>query len=121
MPANTKTLAADFAARHIGPSPSDVDAMLTTLGVPSLDALIGQTVPASIRHPRPLEHGPVMSEVEVLTHMREIAAKNQIFTSFIGMGYVKAFVSILILLMLSSWQCDALLVCCYSGRGRTSS
>jgi glycine dehydrogenase len=87
MPAHTKTLAADFAARHIGPSPSEVEAMLTTLGVPSLDALIGQTVPASIRHPKPLEHGPVMSEVEVLTHMRELAAKNQIFTSFIGMGY----------------------------------
>ena len=87
MPANTKTLAADFASRHIGPSPGEVEAMLTTLGVPSLDALIGQTVPASIRHPKALEHGPVMSEVEVLAHMRELAAKNQIFTSFIGMGY----------------------------------
>ena len=87
MPAHTKTLAADFAARHIGPSPSEVEAMLTALGVPSLEALIGQTVPASIRHPKPLEHGPAMSEVEVLAHMREIAAKNQIFTSFIGMGY----------------------------------
>jgi glycine dehydrogenase len=87
MPAHTKTLAADFASRHIGPSPSEVEAMLTTLGVPSLDALIGQTVPASIRHPKALEHGPVMSEVEVLAHMRELAAKNQIFTSFIGMGY----------------------------------
>jgi glycine dehydrogenase len=87
MPANPKTLAADFASRHIGPSPSDVEAMLTTLGVSSLDALIEQTVPASIRHPKPLEHGPAMSEVEVLAHLKGIAAKNQIFSSFIGMGY----------------------------------
>jgi glycine dehydrogenase len=84
MPA---TPAIDFAARHIGPSPSEVGSMLDSLGVPSLDALIDQTVPASIRHPKPLEHGPAMSEVEVLAHLRAIAAKNQIFTSFIGMGY----------------------------------
>ncbi len=77
----------DFAARHIGPSPSEVDAMLAALGVSSLDALIEQTVPASIRHPRPLEHGPAMSEVEVLAHLKTIAAKNKIFTNFIGMGY----------------------------------
>jgi len=77
----------DFASRHIGPSPREVDAMLTALGVPSLDALIEQTVPASIIHPKPLEHGPAMSEVEVLAHLREIAAKNKVFASFIGMGY----------------------------------
>ncbi|HEU0120259.1 MAG TPA: aminomethyl-transferring glycine dehydrogenase [Bryobacteraceae bacterium] len=83
MPALQK----DFASRHIGPSPADVSAMLAALGLPSLDALIDQTVPASIRHSRPLDHGPALSEVEVLEHMRGIAAKNQIFTNFIGMGY----------------------------------
>src|SRR5215203_1267359 len=77
----------DFASRHIGPSPREVEAMLATLGVPSLDALIDQTVPASILHPKLLEHGPAMSEVEVLAHLRGIAAKNQVFSNFIGMGY----------------------------------
>jgi glycine dehydrogenase len=77
----------DFASRHIGPAPREVDAMLAALHLPSLDALIEQTVPASILHPFPLAHGPAMSEVEVLAHLREIAAKNQVFTSFIGMGY----------------------------------
>ena len=77
----------DFASRHIGPSSREVDAMLAALGVSCLDALIEQTVPASIRHATPLEHGPAMSEVEVLSHLRAIAAKNQVFTNFIGMGY----------------------------------
>jgi glycine dehydrogenase len=77
----------DFASRHIGPSQKDIDAMLAALGVASLDELIDQTVPASIRHPRPLEHGPALSEVDALAHLKAIAAKNQIFTNFIGTGY----------------------------------
>ncbi|MFN0101199.1 MAG: aminomethyl-transferring glycine dehydrogenase [Bryobacteraceae bacterium] len=76
-----------FASRHIGTSLEEVAAMLAALRLPSLDALIEQTVPASILHPKPLEHGPAMSEVEVLAHLREIAAKNQVFSSFVGMGY----------------------------------
>ncbi|MBL8240165.1 MAG: aminomethyl-transferring glycine dehydrogenase [Bryobacterales bacterium] len=77
----------DFASRHIGPSPAEVEQMLATLGAPTLEALIEQTVPASIRHPRPLEHGAALTEVEALEHLKAIAAKNQVFTSFIGMGY----------------------------------
>jgi glycine dehydrogenase len=81
------TLQKDFADRHIGPSPRDIEAMLATLKVPSLDALMAETVPASIRHAKPLEHGPAMGEVEALAHLRELAAQNQVFKSFIGMGY----------------------------------
>jgi len=76
-----------FADRHIGPSQHDVDAMLAAIGAPSLDALIDQTVPASIRHHTALEHGPAMSEVEALDHLRKIASRNQVFANFIGMGY----------------------------------
>jgi glycine dehydrogenase len=80
-------LSSDFASRHIGPSPDGVSSMLAAVGAASLEDLIAQTVPASILHGRALDMGPAMSEVEVLAHLRQIAAKNQVFTSFIGMGY----------------------------------
>jgi glycine dehydrogenase len=76
-----------FANRHIGPSPADVAAMLAVLDLPSVDALIRETVPESIRSVRALEIGPVLSESEALAHMRTLAAKNRRVTSLIGMGY----------------------------------
>ncbi|MEC8274616.1 MAG: glycine dehydrogenase (aminomethyl-transferring), partial [Pseudomonadota bacterium] len=78
----------DFAnRRHIGPSPSEMDAMLHRLGVPDLETLLGQTVPASIRQAEPLDFGEPMSEQAFLAHMREIAAENSVVTSLIGQGY----------------------------------
>ncbi len=83
--------AVDFARRHIGPSPSDVAAMLQTVGASSLEALMGETLPASIRQKAPLKlNGDValpMSETQALAHMRELAAQNKVFTSLIGQGY----------------------------------
>jgi glycine dehydrogenase len=79
--------ATNFARRHIGPSPRDIDAMLETVGAKSLGALMGETLPASIRQHKPLELGPPLSETEALVHMRELAAQNQVFTSLIGQGY----------------------------------
>ncbi|MEO7823531.1 MAG: aminomethyl-transferring glycine dehydrogenase, partial [Gemmatimonadaceae bacterium] len=76
-----------FVHRHVGPDPSDVAAMLETLGYGSLDELIDQTVPERIRFRRGLALPKGMTEPEVLTHFRAIAAKNQVFRSFIGMGY----------------------------------
>src|SRR5688572_10776005 len=76
-----------FVARHVGPDPSDVAAMLGTLGYKSLDALIDQTVPERIRFRRGLDLPKGMTEPEVLAHFRAMAAKNQVFRSFIGMGY----------------------------------
>src|SRR5215210_7677749 len=61
--------------------------MLETLGYDSLDELIDATVPASIRMRRPLMLGPERSEYELLNELRKMAAKNQVFRSFIGMGY----------------------------------
>src|ERR1041385_763156 len=79
--------ATSFARRHIGPSPRDVEAMLDTVGAKSLAALIGETLPASIRQHRPLDLGPPSSESEALAHMQNLAAQNEVFTSLIGQGY----------------------------------
>ncbi len=79
--------ATTFVRRHIGPSPRDVDAMLETVGAKSLAALMGETLPASIRQKAPLDLGPALSETEALAHMTELAAQNQVFTSLIGQGY----------------------------------
>jgi glycine dehydrogenase len=79
--------AATFVRRHIGPSPRDISAMLETVGAKSLDALMGETLPSSIRQKAPLNLGPALSETEALAHMSELAARNQVFTSLIGQGY----------------------------------
>jgi glycine dehydrogenase len=79
--------AATFARRHIGPSPRDVADMLETVGAKSLDELMAQTLPASIRQKAPLDLGTALSETESLAHMAELAAQNQVFTSLIGQGY----------------------------------
>jgi glycine dehydrogenase len=79
--------ATNFARRHIGPSPRDVDAMLETVGAKSLAALMSETLPASIRQHKPLDLGDALSETEALAHMAKLAAQNQVFTSLIGQGY----------------------------------
>jgi glycine dehydrogenase len=79
--------ATHFVRRHIGPSPRDITAMLETVGARSLSALMGQTLPSSIRQQAPLDLGRALSETEALAHMGELAAQNQVFTSLIGQGY----------------------------------
>ena len=79
--------ATTFVRRHIGASPRDVSAMLKTVGAKTLSELIGQTLPSSIRQKAPLDLGRALSETEALAHMRELAARNQVFTSLIGQGY----------------------------------
>jgi glycine dehydrogenase len=76
-----------FVNRHIGPNAADTGKMLSTLGVSSLDQLVDETVPASIRRQSPLHLPPAVSEHELLRELAAIGAKNQIFRSFIGMGY----------------------------------
>lgn len=76
-----------FIHRHIGPTDADVQEMLATLGLQSLDALVDGTVPADIRFRRPLDLGPHRGERAVLDELREIAARNKVFRSLIGMGY----------------------------------
>src|SRR5712692_757957 len=79
--------ATTFVRRHIGPSPRDVSAMLETVGAKSLNALMAETLPSSIRQKAPLDLGTALSETESLSHMRELASQNQVFTSLIGQGY----------------------------------
>ena len=76
-----------FAQRHIGPNADDVQKMLKVLGFSSLDELIDKAVPASIRLQEPLNLPTAQSEYTALAQLKEIASKNQIFRSFIGMGY----------------------------------
>lgn len=77
----------DFAnRRHIGPSPSEMEEMLKAVGVGSLDQLIEQTVPVSIRQDATLDW-PALSEREMLSLMREVAGQNRVMTSLIGQGY----------------------------------
>ena len=76
-----------FASRHIGPSPEDAALMLAEVGAKSLDALIDAAVPSAIRIKRPLALGTGRSEHEALLELRAIASQNQIFRSYIGMGY----------------------------------
>ena len=76
-----------FAARHIGPTPSEIQQMLDVLGISSLDDLIDKTVPAAIRINQPLQLPAAQSEYGALAELKEIAAKNQVFRSYIGTGY----------------------------------
>ncbi|ASY63042.1 Glycine dehydrogenase [decarboxylating] (glycine cleavage system P protein) [Sinorhizobium sojae CCBAU 05684] len=78
----------DFAnRRHIGPSPAEMEEMLKVVGYPSLDALIDDTVPASIRQETPLSWGAPMTEREALDKLRETANRNEKLVSLIGQGY----------------------------------
>jgi glycine dehydrogenase len=76
-----------FARRHIGPREADVDVMLRSLGLDSIDDLVEKAVPGTIRSQRPLNLPAAISEHELLTTLRRMAADNGGWRSFIGMGY----------------------------------
>ncbi len=76
-----------FSLRHIGPRPEETRAMLAAIGVPSLDQLMDETVPESIRNRGALNLPAGDSEFEHLARLRGIATKNRVFRSYIGQGY----------------------------------
>lgn len=76
-----------FAHRHLGPRQGDIRHMLEVLDVNSLDELMDQTIPANIRFHRDLDLPPAHSESESLADLRRLAGQNQLFRSFIGLGY----------------------------------
>ncbi len=76
-----------FAERHNGLNQSEVNSMLETLGVSSMDELIEKTIPSEIRLKHDLNLSSAMSEVEFLTQLKAIAAENKVFKNYIGMGY----------------------------------
>ncbi len=79
-----------FVRRHIGPDESNIKAMLQTIGLKSLDELVSETVPADIRLNRalaPMTANEPRGEHELLAEFRASCQKNEVFRSFIGMGY----------------------------------
>lgn len=76
-----------FEQRHNGLSHHDIDLMLRTVGASTVDHLIEETVPQRIRLERPLSLPNPLTEHELLASLAEVAAKNTIAKSYIGMGY----------------------------------
>ena len=77
----------NFSDRHNGPKQSDVEQMLSEIGVKSVNDLINQTIPSSIRLDKDLDLPNALSESRFLEHMHALAKKNKNYRSYIGMGY----------------------------------
>ncbi|WP_414752326.1 aminomethyl-transferring glycine dehydrogenase [Anabaena sp. CCY 9910] len=77
----------NFIQRHIGPSSANIQQMLDVLGFSSLDDLIEKTVPSTIRLDKKLQLPAAQTEYAALAKLKQIASKNQVFRSYIGMGY----------------------------------
>ncbi|MBE9230970.1 aminomethyl-transferring glycine dehydrogenase [Cuspidothrix issatschenkoi LEGE 03284] len=85
--ANKSQKLSTFAKRHIGLKPDDIKQMLTVLGFTNIDDLIDKTVPETIRFNQKLRLPAAQSEFAALAKLKQIADKNQVYRSFIGMGY----------------------------------
>ena len=81
-----------FALRHIGPRENDIQQMLKTIGVESIEQLIYETLPDDIRLKEPLDLDPAMTEYEYSNHIQQLGNKNKMFQSYIGLGYNQAIV-----------------------------
>ena len=81
-----------FENRHIGPDNKEIEKMLSTVKVETLDQLISETVPSNIHLKEELDLAPAMSEYEYLAHIKQLSEKNKVFKSYIGMGYHEAIV-----------------------------
>jgi len=81
-----------FQVRHIGPNPTEQKEMLAAIKADTLDQLISETIPDDIRLKSKLDLPAAMSEYEYLNHIQEMASKNKVFKSYIGLGYHEAIV-----------------------------
>ncbi len=86
-----------FALRHIGPREHDLDKMLKTIGVDSIEQLVYETLPDDIRLKTPLNLEPALTEYEYLNYIQQLGNKNKVFKSFIGLGYHPTIVPAVIL------------------------
>lgn len=86
-----------FTNRHIGPREFEIDTMLEKVGVSSIDELINETIPASIRLKKTFNLADGLSEYEYFNRIREIASKNKIYKTYIGKGYYGTIVPAVIL------------------------
>ncbi len=76
-----------FVSRHIAPSESEIGAMLRLLGCAGLDELAARTVPAGIRTQQPMALPPAIDEAGAIAELRDLAARNVVKKSLIGLGY----------------------------------
>ncbi|HEY6161113.1 MAG TPA: aminomethyl-transferring glycine dehydrogenase [Bacteroidia bacterium] len=76
-----------FVNRHNGPRKQEVEKMLARIGASSVDELIAQTIPDTIRLKKPLKVDAAVSEFRYLKDLKKIASKNKVFRSYIGLGY----------------------------------
>ena len=76
-----------FALRHIGIRENNLQNMLKSIEVDSLEQLIQETIPSEIRMQQPLQLDNPMSEHEFLSHIQELSEKNKVFKTYIGLGY----------------------------------
>ena len=76
-----------FARRHIGPDDAERATMLDVVGVKGLEDLLDRAVPDTIRATSPLALPPAVREDEAIAELRELAARNTVLRSFIGLGY----------------------------------
>ncbi|WP_299486432.1 aminomethyl-transferring glycine dehydrogenase [uncultured Allomuricauda sp.] len=76
-----------FALRHIGITEKDLQSMFEIVGVNNMEQLINETIPDEIRLEKPLDVPQGISEHEFLTHIQQLADKNKVFKSYIGLGY----------------------------------
>jgi glycine dehydrogenase len=90
QPTPAETLSS-FVARHIGPTAADTAQMLDAIGYASLDALIEATIPAGIRRHEGLDLAAGLTEQNALARLQEIASNNQIWRSYIGLGYANTY------------------------------
>ena len=87
----------NFSDRHNGPNQADVEKMLSAVGAKSLDELISQTIPSSIRLEKDLDLPSALSETRFLEYMQSLAKKNKNYRSYIGMGYFNTILPSVIL------------------------
>jgi glycine dehydrogenase len=80
----------NFTFRHNGPGKEEIENMLAVIGAKTVDALIEETVPASIRMKAPLNLQNGINEQQYISQLKEIGSKNKIYKSFIGLGYYNA-------------------------------
>ena len=96
IPLNDLEYADEFVGRHIGPSTTDIAEMLDYMDLASLDAMIDKGVPGPIRSDQPLTD-PSVTEANVLAEIADLASKNSVFKSYIGMGYYDTHIPSVIL------------------------
>ena len=80
-----------FERRHIGPTENEIKQMLSVINANSIDELIDQTIPKSIRNNKPMRLDPPMSESDYLTHLKKISSLNKVYKTYIGLGYNRSY------------------------------